>query len=67
MGLASRETGQIPRNLNTTQAGGRQRNMPPMRRGQEFGSPHGRRREIKEGLEFVMGHDAELLKRLEDA
>jgi predicted transcriptional regulator len=28
---------------------------------------HGRRREINEGLDFVMSHDAELLKRLEDA
>ncbi len=28
---------------------------------------HGRRRDISAGLEFVMGHDAELLKRLEDA
>lgn len=28
---------------------------------------HARRREISEGLDFVMSHDAELLKRLEDA
>lgn len=28
---------------------------------------HGRSRDIEEGLEFVMSHDAELLKRLEDA
>lgn len=28
---------------------------------------HGRRREITEGLDFVMSQDAELLKRLEDA
>lgn len=28
---------------------------------------HRRRREINEGLEFVMTHDAELLTRLEDA
>ncbi|EMY34056.1 hypothetical protein D477_011576 [Arthrobacter crystallopoietes BAB-32] len=28
---------------------------------------HTRRREIEESLEFVMTHDAELLKRLEDA
>ncbi len=28
---------------------------------------HARRREISEGLDFVMSHDAELLTRLEDA
>jgi hypothetical protein len=28
---------------------------------------HGRSRDIEEGLEFVSSHDAELLKRLEDA
>lgn len=28
---------------------------------------HGRQREIEAGLDFVMNHDAELLKRLEDA
>lgn len=28
---------------------------------------HGRGRDIEEGLDFVMSHDAELLKRLEDA
>ncbi|MDQ6754872.1 MAG: hypothetical protein M3017_16110 [Actinomycetota bacterium] len=28
---------------------------------------HGRSREITAGLDFVMSHDAELLKRLEDA
>lgn len=28
---------------------------------------HGRTREIDEGLEFVLSHDAELLRRLEDA
>ncbi|MBB6406380.1 hypothetical protein [Arthrobacter sp. AZCC_0090] len=28
---------------------------------------HGRSREISEGLDFVMRHDADLLKRLEDA
>ena len=28
---------------------------------------HARRREISEGLDFVMSHDADLLKRLEDA
>jgi predicted transcriptional regulator len=28
---------------------------------------HARRREISEGLNFVMSHDAELLTRLEDA
>lgn len=28
---------------------------------------HGHSREIAEGLDFVMSHDAELLKRLEDA
>ena len=28
---------------------------------------HARRREISEGLDFVMRHDAELLTRLEDA
>ena len=28
---------------------------------------HARQREISAGLDFVMGHDAELLTRLEDA
>lgn len=28
---------------------------------------HAHRREISEGLDFVMSHDADLLKRLEDA
>ncbi|UVJ41254.1 hypothetical protein [Arthrobacter sp. CJ23] len=28
---------------------------------------HSRRREISAGLDFVMGHDADLLTRLEDA
>lgn len=28
---------------------------------------HARRREISQGLDFVMSHDADLLKRLEDA
>ncbi|MDQ0826013.1 putative transcriptional regulator [Arthrobacter sp. B2I5] len=28
---------------------------------------HARRHEISEGLNFVIGHNAELLKRLEDA
>ncbi|WP_155854148.1 MULTISPECIES: hypothetical protein [Micrococcaceae] len=28
---------------------------------------HARRREISEGLDFVLSHDAELLTRLEDA
>jgi cystathionine beta-lyase len=31
------------------------------------GRGHGRSREISEGLDFVMSHDAELLQRLEDA
>ncbi|MET4590675.1 hypothetical protein [Arthrobacter sp. 754] len=34
--------------------------------GSEF-QRHGRRQEISAGLDFVMNHDAELLKRLEDA
>ncbi|MCQ6270577.1 hypothetical protein M8J71_08810 [Pseudarthrobacter sp. R1] len=37
--------------------------------GQFYGSDvqgHRRRQEISEGLEFVMSHDADLLKRLED-